>query len=113
MMSDERAIARARIAQAHHSLASAALGQLRMLYAARIGSLLLAARGDPSAALVALQQERDTALDQLRQELGCEKNQAMLAVRTRRRRRRFRVPAFAPGRRVDRAPSRRPPYPNP
>jgi hypothetical protein len=113
MMSDERAIARARIAQAYHSLTSAALGRLRMLYAARIGSLLLAARDDPSAALAALQQERDTAMDQLRQELEREKDQAMRAVRTRRRRRRSRVPAFSLARRAHRAASRCLRYPKP
>ena len=112
-MTDEHAVARARIAQAYHSLMSAALGRLRMLYAARIVGLLLATRGDPSAALAALQQERDATLSRVRHELECEKDRAMRAVPIRRRRRRFRVPAFLPMRPSHRASSRRLRYPNP
>jgi hypothetical protein len=111
--SDETAVACARVARAFHGLISAALGQLRIFYEARIASVLLAARGDPSAAIAMLQQERDAALERMRHALEQEKERAVRAVRARRRKWRFRGTAFSPTRGLYPGLPYRARYPNP
>jgi hypothetical protein len=65
----------------------AALGHLRLHYAARLAGLLLCRRTDQSAAIAALEQERDTALDALASRLHRAKEQALRDVRQAARRR--------------------------
>lgn len=114
-LTDERAVTCARIARGFHALMTSALASLRLHYAARIAALMLVRRGDPSAALAALELERDAALFRLREAIRQEKEAAIRQTRANRRRRpyhaaisrRFRA-ALAAGR----SPSGRP-YPSP
>lgn len=88
--SDEAAIACARLARAFQSELSAAMAALHSHYAARISGLLLTGCGDQSAAIAALQQERDVAVARLQDTARQRKANAMQAAR-RAIRRRFRV----------------------
>jgi hypothetical protein len=80
-VSDEGAIAAARMARAFDALQSAAMGRLRLFYAARIGGLRLIARGDQGAAIAALINERDAALAQLVEAIGESRRVAVRAAR--------------------------------
>ncbi len=110
---NEAAIARARIARAFSALLIAGLGRLRSLYAARIAGLIVGVRGNPSAAILALEQERDAAIARFITMIDDDKRRAMRAVRSQKRQRRFRI--AAPVHRIPRHPvwRPRPPYPKP
>jgi hypothetical protein len=88
---DDSAIVCARIMRAFDSLLGAAMARLRLHYAARIGALWLVARVDQSAAMAALTNERDTALNQLRQTILADRRAALQAARRRARQKRYRV----------------------
>jgi hypothetical protein len=90
---DEAAIRRAQIATAYSGLLLSALGCLRLLYAARIGALVVAAQGNPSAGIEALMRERDEAIAQLIQTNAAGKRRMMHIVGVKKRQRRFRVTA--------------------
>ena len=90
-VSDESAVAYARIARAFDSLLNAAMARLRLHYAARISGLMLTRQGGQSAAVAALMAERDAALAQLRREMVESRRAAIHGARRQGRRKRYRV----------------------
>jgi hypothetical protein len=95
--SDESAVAAARVNAAFATVLNASMGRLRMLYAARIAALALVSPGDYAAALIALTQERDAAMNQLRAELLQSRRRAIAEARRRGRRKPVPVrPAAVP-----------------
>jgi len=88
---DESAVACARIARAFDSLLNAAMARLRLHYATRISGLLLLSPRDQAAAVAALMNERDAALEILRREFTERRREALRIARRQRRRRRYSV----------------------
>ncbi|MCP3439804.1 hypothetical protein [Bradyrhizobium sp. CCGUVB14] len=66
------------------------------MYAAKIAGLIIGAQGNPSAAILALEQERDAAIARFMAALDDDKRQALRAIRSTRKRRRFRIAAPVP-----------------
>jgi hypothetical protein len=81
---------RARIMAAYGGILDAALGQLGLHYAARIAALAVCRRGDNAAALAALQAERDTAIERVREAVRQEREAALRAAEPGNFHRRFR-----------------------
>jgi hypothetical protein len=91
MISDESAVTCARIARAFDSLLSASMARLRLHYAARISALVLAGRGEQTAAVAALASEHDAALEQLRHASHDRRREALRFARRRSRQKRMGV----------------------
>jgi hypothetical protein len=101
--SDGRAVAWARIGLAFESLLSAAMAQLYLHYAARIGALTVCRRGDQAAAIAALRQEREAALARLQSDMTQEKETAMRTARETMKGRHYHagsLPVMEPRRKV-------------
>jgi hypothetical protein len=66
------------------------------LYASKIAGLMIGTRGQPAAAILALEQERDAAMAEFMRTLEDDKCRALKAVGPRKRQRRLRIAALVP-----------------
>jgi hypothetical protein len=92
-ISDEIGVECARLSRAFADILSAALSGILIHYAVRLAAVAITNRECRVAAIAALRQERDAAIDRLRMHVQQQRREALTRALSRRRRGRFRLSA--------------------